>query len=426
MKNQNPKTRMGRRRNEAQSGFVLIVTSLAIVMMLGFLGLAVDVGFMQFQKRRIQSAADSAAQGGAFEVLNHSNNTAIISAAKHDSALNGFSDGVNGVTVTVNYPPASGAYATQTNAVEAIVSQDTPTYFMSLFGFTSAPIAARAVARATSSSNCVYVLDTSSADALVAAGNGNAQIRCGVMVDSSNSKAAEASGNGCISAIAITIVGNYNSSSNGCGLSPTPVTGAPTVSDPLAYLTPPPVGACDHVNYNQSGGVVTLNPGVYCGGITISGTSSVLYLNPGTYVMNGGGFSVSSQANIIGNGVTIYNTGSASYAYQPISITGGSTTVLTAPTTGSLAGILFFQDRSITTTSKTSVNTIAGGSSTTYTGGLYFPTSALNYSGNSLTNGGYTLIVAKTLSFTGLSALNADYSTLPGGSPIKGGVAFGE
>ena len=78
--------------------------------------------------------------------------------------------------------------------------------------------------------------------------------------------------------------------------------------------------------------------------------------------MNGGGFSVSSQANIIGNGVTIYNTGSASYAYQPISITGGSTTVLTAPTTGSLAGILFFQDRSITTTSKTSVNTIAGGS----------------------------------------------------------------
>jgi uncharacterized membrane protein len=44
---------------------VLIVTSLAIIMLLGFLGMAIDVGFLQFQKRRIQSAADGAAQGGS-------------------------------------------------------------------------------------------------------------------------------------------------------------------------------------------------------------------------------------------------------------------------------------------------------------------------------------------------------------------------
>jgi hypothetical protein len=87
---------------------VLIVTSLAIFMLLGFLGMAIDVGFLQFQKRRIQSGA---AQGGAFEVKAHSPNATIVSAAKYDSGKNGFTDGADGVTVTVHYPPASGFYS---------------------------------------------------------------------------------------------------------------------------------------------------------------------------------------------------------------------------------------------------------------------------------------------------------------------------
>jgi hypothetical protein len=104
-------------------------------------------------------------------------------------------------------------------------------------------------------------------------------------------------------------------------------------------------------------------------------------------------------------------------------MTGGSITALAAPLTGAYAGILFFQDRSI---SSVATNIIAGGTASIYSGAMYFPTTALSYAGNSLQNGGYTLIVAKTLTFAGLSALSADYSTLPDGSPIKGGVAFGE
>jgi hypothetical protein len=307
--------------------------------------------------------------------------------------------------------------------VETIVTRDNPTYFMRLFGMSSAPVSARSVARVTSSPNCIYVLDPAASNALLATGNGNATVRCGIVVDSSSSTAAAANGNGCISATAITIVGNYNSKSNGCGLQPTPTTGNSVVPDPLAYLTPPTVGPCDQTNYALSIGTATINPGVYRGGITISGAATILYVNPGTYVLNGGGLAVSGQANIIGTGVMFYNTGNATHPYAPLSLTGGSITALIAPVSGPYEGILFFQDRSI---SSTVDNIIAGGSLSIYTGALYFPKTPLRYAGNSLQNGGYTIIVTKTLTFAGISALSADYSTLPDGSPIKGGVAFGE
>jgi len=257
----------------------------------------------------------------------------------------------------------------------------------------------------------------------LATGNGTATVQCGIVVDSSNSSAATANGNGCITATAITIVGNYGGHSNGCGFSPTPVTGQPSVPDPLSYLAAPTVGSCDYTNYNVSIGIATINPGVYCGGIAVSGAATILYLNPGTYVLNGGGLVVSGQANVIGTGVMFYNTGDATHTYAPVSMTGGSITALVAPVSGAYEGILFFQDRSI---SSTATNIIAGGTLSIYTGALYFPTTALSYTGNSLQNGGYTLIVAQTLSFSGITALSADYSTLPDGSPIKGGVAFGE
>ena len=406
-----------------ESGFVLVMTSAAMIMLLAFVGLAVDVGYLQFQKRRVQSAADAAAQGGAWEIRNHQSDQSIIDAARHDSSLNGFTHGSDGVTVTVNHPPTSGYYSTQTNAVEVIVSQTAPTYFMKILGFNSAPVSARAVARATSSPNCVYVLDSAASGALMATGNGTAAVQCGIVVDSTSSTAVQANGNGCITATAITVVGSYSSNSNGCGLQPTPTAGSSYVSDPLSYLTAPTVGACNYTNYAVSLGVVYLSPGVYCGGITVSGAATVVYFSPGTYILNGGGLNVSGQANLIGTGVTFYNTGDASHAYAPVSLTGGSITALSAPTTGDYAAILFFQDRSITSTS---VNTIAGGTATIYDGAFYFPTTPVRYSGNSLQNGGYTLIVADTLTFAGLAALSSDYSTLPGGSPIHDGVTFGE
>ena len=111
---------------------------------------------------------------------------------------------------------------------------------------------------------------------------------------------------------------------------------------------------------------------------------------------------ISGGSDATGTGVTFYNTGNATYAYRPIVITGASQTNLTAPVSGSFAGVLFFQDRSVTSTAS---NVISGGDHTVIQGALYFPTTPLVYSGGSVeTHGAYTMIVSRTLALSGNSS----------------------
>jgi hypothetical protein len=90
---------------------------------------------------------------------------------------------------------------------------------------------------------------------------------------------------------------------------------------------------------------------------------------------------------------------------------------------GSLAGILFFQDRSIVSNA---VNSFQGGTSVTLNGSLYFPSTPLNYSGGTDVSGTYSIIVARTISFSGGCKMNNDYSSLPAGSPIRGNAVVSE
>jgi hypothetical protein len=69
-------------------------------------------------------------------------------------------------------------------------------------------------------------------------------------------------------------------------------------------------------------------------------------------------------------------------------------------------------------------SSFAGGTSANLTGALYFPTTALSFSNGA--SAAYTIIVADSVSFTGGVTLNNNYSSLPGGSPIKGNVALSE
>src|SRR5205823_8798448 len=90
-----------------------------------------------------------------------------------------------------------------------------------------------------------------------------------------------------------------------------------------------------------------LSPGLYIGGITISGQAHVTLL-PGLYYIKGGGFTVSGQATLtdLGKGVLIYND--AASAADAISFTGGGRVQLSPITGGIYQGITLFQSRSAT------------------------------------------------------------------------------
>src|SRR5207253_1962125 len=115
------------------------VLPMAVGMMfvlVAFVGLAFDVGYLQWARRRAQTAADAAAVAAAWAVVQ---GDPVTPSGQNGSADNGFKDSTNGVTVTINKPPSGGSYASDTTAVEAIVSQDAPSYFMRILGFNSLP-----------------------------------------------------------------------------------------------------------------------------------------------------------------------------------------------------------------------------------------------------------------------------------------------
>ena len=394
----------------------MVLICLAIITIMGLIGLVADVGSLQAQKQLLQTAADSAALAAGQE-LNYGDS---VAAGKADAASNGFTNGQNGIVVTINNPPLSGPNAGKSGYIEAIVSRPEPTFFLRALGFTTITLSGRAVSAVGNGPNCIYVLDPSASGAMNLNGNINIQSACGLLVDSSNSSGLSVNGNITITAPSMGVVGGYSSNGN-VTLTPLPKKGILPAADPLAYVQAPSYGACSYNsfslngNYGSSSSPYQMSPGVYCGGMSFNGN---LYLNfkAGTYVLAGGGINVNGNATMKGTGITFYNT-TGTGGYKGIVLNGNITLNFSAPTSGTLSGILFFQDRSIPGSAAGS--TINGNSGSTIDGALYFPTTTLTYNGNSSTSG-YSIIVADKWIANGNSTLGNNYTSLANGSPIKG------
>jgi hypothetical protein len=397
----------------------MVTMLVSMVVLMGFLGLGIDVGYEEYVKTRMQAAADAAAVGGAQE-LRASGSANLVAAAKGDAASNGFTDGSKGVAITVNNPPATGYSTGNSTAVEVLISQNVPTIFMQMIGISSGTVKVRAVALLGSGTNCFYALDPTASGAFSVSGGVTVQVNCGVMVNSSSATALSVSGGSHAAATYFDVDGNYTVY-GGSSISPVPVTGVMPSSDPLSSLPKPSVGGCDYTSKSVgNGNSATLSPGTYCKGIAVNGGSHVTF-NPGTYILKGGGLVLSNGSSITGAGVTFFNTAATGYSYGAITLNGGTTVTLSAPTTGSLAGILFFQDPSV---GAAAASSFSNGASAIMNGTLYFPTTALTFMGGS--SSAYTIIVADTVNFSGGATLNNNYSALPGGSPVKGGATLSE
>src|SRR5216117_2516868 len=106
-------------------GFVLPTAVGMMFVLVAFVGLAFDVGYLQWSRRRAQTAADAAALAAAWAVVE---GDPVTTSGQNGSADNGFTNSTNGVTVTINKPPSSGSYTSDATAVEAVISQDAPSF----------------------------------------------------------------------------------------------------------------------------------------------------------------------------------------------------------------------------------------------------------------------------------------------------------
>lgn len=203
---------------------------------------------------------------------------------------------------------------------------------------------------------------------------------CAVHANSISNLALNQEGTASATAESFCVYGDYAGADG--AFSPTPDNNCRQEKDPLASpvqaaLAATELNACLTPNPSPIKTNLTLNPGVYCGGITIL-TGTTVTLNPGTYVIKNGPFKVQAGATLNGTSVTIVLTGSSSSTYFDNS--GGANINLTAPISGPYAGILMTQ----TTDSSPSPheNTITGGGSMKFSGIMYFPVQSLSIEGN--------------------------------------------
>ena len=395
-----------------QTGSVVIFLALAMVVLLGFAGLAIDMGTLRYEKRLQQTAADGAAIAGA---SNLAVGSGVTAGAQNASAANGFTDSgcldkVGCVTVTVNNPPTSGPHNGNGLYVEVLVAAVHPTYFMKVLGVTKETITARAVATNLGggvNSGCLYTLGAPSSSIEGVNINGSATLNaptCGI-VDNGN---FNTSGNALIvNAATFGTSGSWNANGPGGTVTCTvptsscPTPNMPAAADPLSYLTPPCSPCAGGTPLNISGnGTFTVNPGTYSS-ISITGTgnkSPSVTFQPGVYVLSGGNFSVSGNATIIGNGVMFYFTNGAT-----INATGGGNKLdfqLSPPTSGTYAGILFYQNPNDTAGPQ-----LGGDDQSSFSGALYFPKAQLTFFGNAKSyNTG--IIVADAIALSGNPTVN--------------------
>jgi hypothetical protein len=149
---------------------------------------------------------------------------------------------------------------------------------------------------------------------------------------------------------------------------------------------------------------VVLEPGVYRKGISISPDARVT-LNPGIYIMQGGGFNISGNGPVEGDGVMIYNMVAPDGDHGQVLMSGNGPVRLTPPTSGPYKGIGIFQQRS-----QIDVVQISGNGNVQLTGVVYAASALVQLSGNGTTSidtlGGS--VVAKTLQVSGDGTFNVD------------------
>jgi hypothetical protein len=399
-----------------ESGATAIITAITLAILLGFTALGVEVGSWYAERRALQTAADAAALGAAYQIYKYGkDDDGIVEAGEGDASRNGFTKGVEGVDLTVSNPPTIGPNAENDYAAEAIIGKQRTSLLSSMFlSNDEVTIRTRAVAVVrVGGPFCILALDPVSGSALKFGGTADLTLEnCGLIVNSESNSAMNLIGGSIVGATYADITGNYTKSNNSTldleeGA---PNVGVDPLPDPFADLNIPSGSGCDYTNFQTAnnnsawgGAPQPLSPGRYCGGLRVRNKA---HMAPGNYVIVGGTFKVVSGAVLTSDpGVTVFLTGSAGN-YAQADISGGATVQITAPSTGTYRGIAFFQDRNAP--GGGSPNMFNGGSTMEIKGAIYIPKQEVQFAGGNTSSGGCTKIVAFTIEFTGNSDIDSD------------------
>jgi Putative Flp pilus-assembly TadE/G-like len=404
-----------------ERGSVAVLIGVSMSALVGMVALGTEITFVIYKHREMQSAADSAALGSA-TALQKGYPTDYALEGKAIAATAGFVNGVDGVTITVNKPPASGNNTANAGAVEVIVVQPQTLNLVSMFSSAVFTLTTRAVALKGAGGNfCILTTDTTSATGMALSNGATINLnQCGAAVNSAGAAALSVIGGATLNALSVSVKGQTTVNNGGVINATNGVLiNQAVTADPYAAVVMPTVPAgCTNTNKSVTTTPgAPLQPGTYCNGLSIS-NGATASLAAGVYYIKQGSFTVAGGSTLTGTGVTIILTKNAS-TYATATINNNANITLSAPTTGATAGILFFADRAAPTSLTT---TFAGGATMKFTGALYFPTQRVAYSNGTTTTVTCTQLIAWRATFTGGAAFNNNCGSA-GTRPIGGSTA---
>jgi Flp pilus assembly protein TadG len=376
------------------SGAIAMVFAVCLPALVSIVAVATDYVMMSRIQTELQSAADAAALGGANEFsLSGSTDSQIKAVAKSFAFQNLFGSakpskdaGDGSVTVKVNVKRKSGE-------VEVGVEKQWTPVFLHLLSAEVTPIRVKAHAQFLNSGlTCVLGLAK-----LLPGGvnlSHNARLTadgCSVYSNTDTPLGLTVSNNAELRAKFICVVGGYVAV-NARAIEPAPTTDCPPAEDPLASRSPPPIPGCKSllplVLLNRE---ETLEPGRYCGGISILGNSKIT-LKKGDYIIENGVLLVSGTSTLQGESVSFYMRGlTSSFNF------GRDTTIdLSAQEDGPLAGLLFFEDHDAL---PTNIHIISSNNARRLVGTIYVPRGTLSIDANApvADRSAYTAFVVHSL-----------------------------
>lgn len=413
-----------------ERGAIAVMVTLLLSVLLGMLSLGVEYGSWYAARRQLQTAADAAALAAALERA-RGNTEATLAVAQREALRNGLAKALDEGAVEVNVPPTLGSMAGNANAVEAIVHDRRQLLFASLFLDQDPVISARAVVSiADGGQACVLALEPQAAGAIKGRGTADVEMKgCLLAANSMNNSSIDLSGNVSVDAKSLWTAGGLSQSgSTNVKLTEPPTTHAAVLADPYAGVQVGTIPACTFQNEVRVNKDKELEPGVYCGGLSISGQVKVK-LKPGTYYIVDGDLTISG-GTITGDydkpedGVTFVLTTRSvqGYSIGGVHINGNASLDLRAPSdpANPFHGLLFYQDRRARTGESNKFNGSAG---LNLQGAIYFPVQDVEWSGNNASGTAACIqVVARMVTFTGTSALSADHCGERGERQIRMGM----
>lgn len=395
-----------RRLLRSERGNVLVIGATTIPLIIGAGAVGLDTIQYSLWKRQLQRAADSGALAGARALAQQ---RPVPAAVTYDLQLNNEVP-LLGAAI-IEPPPTAGSFAGNPRAVRVILNSQQTLPFWSFFTNSSPSLQAVATAAIVRVGRfCMVSLEEGTAPGINVTGNAELNLGCGMATNSRATQAISATGSSRITSNPITAVGGITPSDHFTGATEfNPYASEQT--DPLAALPDPvrPAGACPSLTV-QPNQTETISPGCYAG-MTLRGNVT---LEPGTYFIDGGSFDASSQAVITCNGCTIIlsssNAVSNPASIAGLEINGGAQLNMSAPQSGTYAGVLFYQDRRAPLLNDIRINGHASGS---LNGAMYLPRAELRMNGSSGMNTQCFQLVARRLNFSG--SMDIQNNCPPGG-----------